>query len=102
VDGAGPWRRFWRIVFPLLSPTTFFLFVMNTLYAFFEGFGLVHITTSGGPGRATDLLVFKLYRDGFIGLNTGYASAQSVLLLIMVAALTTLQFRYAGSKVFYQ
>lgn len=102
VDGASPWRRFWRISFPLLSPTTFFLFVMNTLYAFFEGFGLVHITTSGGPGRATDLLVFKLYRDGFIGLNTGYASAQSVLLLIMVAVLTTLQFRYAGSKVFYQ
>ena len=102
VDGAGTWRRFWRITFPLLSPTTFFLFIMNTLYAFFEGFGLVHITTSGGPGRATDLLVFKLYRDGFIGLNTGYASAQSVLLLIMVAALTTLQFRYAGSKVYYQ
>jgi len=102
MDGAGPWRRFWRIAFPLLSPTTFFLFIMNTLYAFFEGFGLVHITTSGGPGRATDLLVFKLYRDGFIGLNTGYASAQSVLLLIMVAVLTTLQFRYAGSKVFYQ
>lgn len=102
VDGAGPWRRFWRIAFPLLSPTTFFLFVMNTLYAFFEGFGLVHITTAGGPGRATDLLVFKLYRDGFIGLNTGYASAQSVLLLIMVAVLTTLQFRFAGNKVFYQ
>jgi len=102
IDGAGVWKRFWRISFPLLSPTTFFLFIMNTLYAFFQVFGLVHITTEGGPGRATDLLVFKLYRDGFIGLNTGYASAQSIVLLIMVSALTILQFRYAGSRVFYR
>ncbi|RME46240.1 MAG: sugar ABC transporter permease [Chloroflexi bacterium] len=102
IDGAGSWRRFWRIAFPLLSPTTFFLFIMNTLYAFFEVFGLVHITTEGGPGRATDILVYKLYRDGFIGLNTGYASAQSIVLLVMVSILTILQFRYAGSRVFYQ
>jgi sn-glycerol 3-phosphate transport system permease protein len=102
IDGAGSWRRFWRISFPLLSPTTFFLFIMNTLYAFFQVFGLVHITTEGGPGRATDLLVFKLYRDGFIGLNTGYASAQSVVLLIMISILTIMQFRYAGSRVFYR
>lgn len=102
LDGAGGWTKFWRITFPLLSPTTFFLFVMNTLYAFFEIFGLVHITTQGGPGQATNLLVFNLYKDGFIGMNSGYASAQSVLLLLMVATLTFLQFRYAGSKVFYQ
>ncbi|NOZ50555.1 MAG: sugar ABC transporter permease [Chloroflexi bacterium] len=102
IDGAGAWRRFWRISFPLLSPTTFFLFIMNTLYAFFQVFGLIHITTEGGPGRATDLLVYKLYRDGFIGLNTGYASAQSIVLLVMVSVLTIMQFRYAGSRVFYR
>lgn len=102
IDGANSWKRFWRISFPLLSPTTFFLFIMNTLYAFFEVFGLIHITTEGGPGRATDILVFKLYRDGFIGMNTGFASAQSIVLLVMVSILTILQFRYAGSKVFYR
>jgi len=102
IDGANSWKRFWRISFPLLSPTTFFLFIMNTLYAFFEVFGLIHITTEGGPGRATDILVFKLYRDGFIGMNTGLASAQSIILLVMVSILTILQFRYAGSKVFYR
>ena len=102
IDGAGAWRRFWKIIFPMLSPTTFFLFIMNTLYAFFQVFGLVHITTEGGPGRATDIMVYKLYRDGFEGMNTGYASAQSIILLIMVAALTILQFRYAGSRVHYQ
>jgi sn-glycerol 3-phosphate transport system permease protein len=102
IDGAGSWPRFWRIIFPLLSPTTFFLFIMNTLYAFFQVFGMVHITTDGGPGRATDLLVFKLYRDGFIGMNTGLASAQSIVLLVMVATLTLIQFRYAGSRVVYR
>lgn len=102
LDGANAWTKFWRITFALLSPTTFFLFVMNTLYAFFEIFGLVHITTQGGPGQATNLLVFNLYKDGFIGLSTGYASAQSILLLFMVATLTLLQFRYAGRRVFYQ
>ncbi|MFN2201570.1 MAG: carbohydrate ABC transporter permease [Caldilineaceae bacterium] len=102
IDGAGSWPRFWRIIFPLLSPTTFFLFIMNTLYAFFQVFGMVHITTDGGPGRATDLLVFKLYRDGFIGMNTGLASAQSIVLLVMVASLTLIQFRYAGSRVVYR
>ena len=102
LDGAGAWTKFWRVTFPLLSPTTFFLFVMNTLYAFFEVFGLVHITTDGGPGQATNLLVFNLYKDGFIAMNVGYASAQSILLLIMVGSLTILQFRYAGEKVHYQ
>lgn len=102
IDGANAWTRFWRIAFPLLSPMTFFLFIMNSLYAFFEVFGLVHITTEGGPGRATDLLIYKLYRDGFVGLRTGFASAQSILLLIFVATLTVLQFRYAGRRVFYR
>ena len=102
LDGAGAWTKFWRVTFPMLSPTTFFLFLMNTLYSFFEVFGLVHITTGGGPGQATNLLVVNLYKDGFIGMNVGSASAQSILLLIMVAALTILQFRYAGTKVHYQ
>lgn len=102
LDGAGSWARFWKITFSLLSPTTFFLFIINTLYAFFEGFGLVHATTNGGPGQATNLLVYNLYKDGFIGMNTGFASAQSIVLLIMVSVLTILQFKYAGSKVFYQ
>ena len=102
LDGAGAWKKFWAVTFPLLSPITFFLFVMNTLYSFFEIFGLVHITTLGGPGQATNLLVFNLYRDGFIGMNTGYASAQSVLLLFMVSALAFIQFRFAGTRVHYQ
>lgn len=102
LDGAGNWTRFWKITFALLSPTTFFLFIMNTLYAFFEGFGLIHITTNGGPGQATNILVYNLYKDGFIGMNTGFASAQSIVLLLMVSVLTYFQFRYAGSRVFYQ
>ena len=102
LDGAGGWQKFWSITFPLLSPTTFFLFIMNTLYAFFEIFGLVHITTQGGPGQATNLLVFNLYKDGFIGMDTGFASAQSIILLFFVATLTFLQFRFVGQKVHYR
>jgi sn-glycerol 3-phosphate transport system permease protein len=102
LDGAGGWQKFWKVTFPLLSPTTFFLFIMNTLYAFFEIFGLVHITTQGGPGQATNLLVFNLYKDGFIGMDTGFASAQSIVLLIFVATLTFLQFRFVGSQVHYR
>jgi sn-glycerol 3-phosphate transport system permease protein len=102
LDGAGAWQKFWKVIFPLLSPTTFFLFIMNTLYAFFEVFGLIHITTQGGPGQATNILVFNLYRDGFIGMDRGYASAQSIVLLIFVAVLTILQFRYVGRRVHYQ
>jgi sn-glycerol 3-phosphate transport system permease protein len=102
LDGAGEWHKFWRVMFPLLSPTTFFLLIMNMLYAFFEIFGLVHITTQGGPGQATNLLVFNLYKDGFIGMDTGFASAQSIVLLIFVAALTLLQFRFVGQKVHYR
>lgn len=103
LDGANSWTRFWRVVFPLLSPTTFFLLIMNTLYASFETFGLIDITTQGGPGRATNTLVYKLYNDGFKNLNLlGSASAQSVLLLIFVVVLTLIQFRTAGRKAFYR
>lgn len=101
IDGASPWRRFRNIIFPLISPTTFFLLIMNTLYAFFQQFGLLHVVTEGGPGRATDLLVYKLYRDGFISMNTGSASAQSIVLLIIVAAITLFQFKSAKRNVFY-
>jgi sn-glycerol 3-phosphate transport system permease protein len=102
LDGAGSWQKFWKIMFPLLSPTTFFLLIMNMLYSFFEIFGLVHITTQGGPGQATNFLVFNLYKDGFIGMDTGFASAQSIVLLIFVASLTFLQFRFVGQKVHYR
>ena len=101
IDGAGRWKSFWRIIFPLLSPTTFFLLVMNTLYAFFQLFGLLHVATGGGPGRATYLLVYKLYRDGFISMNTGYASAQSIMMLIFVSTVMLVQFKFAEKKVFY-
>ncbi len=102
IDGAGPPVRFRRIVFPLISPMTFFLVITNTLFAFFETFGLLHVTTQGGPGRATELLIYKLYRDGFESLRSGYASAQSIMLFILVALITILQFRYAQRRVFYQ
>ena len=93
--------KFFKIILPLLSPTTFFLLIMNMLYAFFDVFGLIDIMTKGGPGDATELLVYKLYRDGFISMNTGFASAQSVVLFIFVAILTVLQFKYTERKVFY-
>jgi len=101
IDGAGKWRIFWKITYPLISPTTFFLLVMNTLYSFFQLFGLLHVATGGGPGRATYLLVYKLYRDGFISMNTGYASAQSIILLVFVSLLMLVQFKLAEKKVFY-
>lgn len=103
LDGANGWVRFWRMTFPLLMPTTLFLLIMNTLYAAFQTFGLIDITTQGGPGRATYMLIYKLYNDGFKNLNlTGSASAQSILLLIFVAVLTVLQFRTVGKRTFYQ
>jgi sn-glycerol 3-phosphate transport system permease protein len=101
IDGAGPTRRFWTIVFPLLSPTTFFLLVVNVAYAFFDTFGVIHATTSGGPGQATNILVYKVYSDGFIGLNLGSSSAQSVILMLVVIALTVVQFRFIERKVHY-
>lgn len=101
IDGANPVVSFFKITFPLLSPTTFFLLIMNIMYSFFQVFGLIDIMTKGGPGNATELLVYKLYRDGFINLQTGYASAQSIVLFIFVTILTTLQFKYTERFVFY-
>ncbi len=101
IDGAGPTRRFWTIVFPLLSPTAFFLLVVNIVYAFFDTFGIVDAATSGGPGRATEILVYKVYVDGFKGLDLGGSAAQSVILMAIVIALTFAQFRYVERKVQY-
>ena len=93
IDGAGPWRRFWSVQFPLLSPTTFFLLVMNVVYAFFDTFGIVDAATQGGPGQDTSILVYKVYHDGFKALDLGGSAAQSVVLMAMVMALTIFQFR---------
>jgi sn-glycerol 3-phosphate transport system permease protein len=102
IDGAGPAKRFWTIVFPLLSPTTFFLVVVNLVYAFFETFAIIHAVTSGGPARATEILVYKVYRDGVEGLDLGGSAAQSVILMAIVITLTVLQFRYVERRVQYQ
>ena len=101
IDGASPFRRFWTIVFPLLSPTTFFLLVVNIVYAFFETFGVIDATTSGGPGQATQILVYKVYHDGVKSQDLGGSSAQSVVLMIIVIALTVVQFRFVERKVQY-
>lgn len=101
IDGAGPLRRFWNIQLPLLSPTTFFLLVINIVYAFFDTFGIIDATTSGGPGQSTSILVYKVYQDGFKALDLGGSAAQSVILMIIVVALTVVQFRYVEKKVQY-
>jgi sn-glycerol 3-phosphate transport system permease protein len=101
IDGAGPWRRFWTIVFPLLSPTTFFLLVINIVYAFFDTFGIVDAATEGGPGKDTSILVYKLYYDGFKALDLGGSAAQSVVLMVIVVTLTVIQFRFVEKKVNY-
>ena len=101
IDGAGPGRRFWRIVFPLLSPTTFFLLVVNLVYAFFDTFGIIHAVTAGGPAKATETLVYKVFNDGFIGLDFGGSAAQSVILMAIVIGLTVVQFRYIEQRVVY-
>ena len=101
IDGAGPARRFWTIVFPLLTPTTFFLLVINVVYAFFETFGIIHSVTEGGPAGATNILVYKVFSDGFIGLDLGGSAAQSVILMGIVITLTVIQFRYVERKVHY-
>ena len=101
IDGAGPFRRFWRITFPLLGPTTFFLLVMNVVYAFFDTFGIIHATTSGGPARSTEILVYKVYKDGFVGFDLGSSAAQSVILMAFVIVLTIFQFRFIERRVFY-
>jgi len=101
IDGAGPIRRFWDLVLPLISPTTFFLLVINAVYAFFDTFGIIHVVTQGGPANATTILVYKVYVDGFVGLDLGGSAAQSVILMIMVIAMTVIQFRYIERKVEY-
>jgi sn-glycerol 3-phosphate transport system permease protein len=101
IDGAGPMRRFWTIVFPMLSPTTFFLLVVNIVYAFFETFGVIDATTQGGPAGATQILVYKVYYDGVKASDLGGSSAQSVILMMIVIALTVVQFRFVERKVQY-
>jgi sn-glycerol 3-phosphate transport system permease protein len=101
IDGATPTRRFWTIVFPLLSPTTFFLLVINIVYAFFDTFGVVDATTQGGPGESTQILVYKVYYDGVKAADLGGSAAQSVILMIIVIALTVVQFRFVEKKVKY-
>jgi sn-glycerol 3-phosphate transport system permease protein len=101
IDGARPAKRFWTIIFPLLTPTTFFLIVVNVVYAFFETFGIIHAVTQGGPYKATDILVYKVYADGFIGLDLGGSAAQSVVLMAIVVTLTVIQFRYLERRVQY-
>ena len=101
IDGAGPWRRVWSIVFPLLSPTTFFLLVINVVYAFFDTFGIVDAATEGGPGKDTAILVYKLYYDGFKALDLGGSAAQSVVLMAIVVVLTVIQFRFVEKRVNY-
>ena len=101
IDGAGPARRFWTVVFPLLTPTTFFLIVINVVYAFFNTFGIIHQITEGGPAGATNILVYKVFHDGFLALDLGGSAAQSVVLMAIVIALTVIQFRYIERKVHY-
>ncbi len=101
IDGAGPIRRFWSIVFPLLSPTTFFLLVVNVIYAFFDTFAIIDIMTQGGPGESTAILVYKVYSVGFRGLDLGASAAQSVVLMAIVVTLTVVQFRFIDRRVNY-
>ena len=101
IDGASPTRRFWTIVFPLLSPTTFFLLVVNIVYAFFDTFGVIDATTSGGPAKATEILVYKVFHDGFKSQDLGGSAAQSVILMAIVIGLTVIQFRWVERRVHY-
>ncbi|WP_106752708.1 sn-glycerol-3-phosphate ABC transporter permease UgpA [Pannonibacter carbonis] len=101
IDGAGPFKRFFTITLPLLSPTSFFLMVVNVVYAMFDTFGIIHATTEGGPAQSTNILVYKVYSDGFIGLNLGSSAAQSVILMGIVILLTFVQFRYVERRVAY-
>ena len=101
IDGASPWMRFWTISLPMLSPTVFFLLVMNLVYAFFETFGIIHAITEGGPNEATNIMVFKIYHDVFEALDLGGSAAQSVILMGFVILLTVVQFKYIERKVHY-
>src|SRR6202008_306461 len=101
IDGARPMRRFWSIIFPLLSPTTFFLLVVNIVYVFFDTFGVIHALTGGGPGEGTETLIYKVYVDGVVNLDLGGSSAQSVILMVFVIAVPAIQFRYVERRVHY-
>jgi sn-glycerol 3-phosphate transport system permease protein len=101
IDGAKPWRRFWTIQFPLLTPTTFFLLVINMVYAFFDTFAIIDASTQGGPGKDTSILVYRVYYDGFKALDLGGSAAQSVVLMVIVVVLTVLQFKFVEKKVNY-
>ena len=101
IDGARFWKRFWTVVLPLLSPTAFFLLVVNIVYSFFETFGVIHTITSGGPQQSTTILVYKVFADGFVGQDLGSSAAQSVILLFVVGLLTIIQFKYIEKKVHY-
>ena len=101
IDGARPVRRFWTIVFPLLSPTTFFLIIINITYVFFNTLGIIDTATGGGPNGATQTLVYKVFQDGKVGADLGGSAAQSVILMIIVVVLTAFQFRYVEKKVHY-
>lgn len=102
MDGANFWQRFWHVVLPLLAPTSFFLLIMNLIYGFFETFGIIDVLTNGGPGTSTTTLIYKIYKDGFVGMDPGSSAAQSVVLMIMVVGLTLIQFRYLEKKVHYE
>lgn len=101
IDGAGPRRRFWTIIFPLLSPTAFFLLVVNIVYVFFDTFGIIDAVTHGGPAKATETMVFKVFQDGRLGSDLGGSAAQSVILMVLVIALTAVQFKYIERRVHY-
>lgn len=102
MDGANFGQRFWHVVLPLLAPTTFFLLIMNLIYGFFETFGIIDVLTSGGPGISTTTLIYKIYKDGFVGMDPGSSAAQSVVLMVIVIGLTLIQFRYLENKVHYE
>jgi sn-glycerol 3-phosphate transport system permease protein len=101
IDGAGPWRRFWTVQFPLLTPTTFFLLVINIIYVFIDTFAIIDAATSGGPGKDTAILVYKVYFDGFKAMDLGGSAAQSVVLMVLLVGLTVVQFRYVEKRVHY-
>lgn len=102
MDGASAWQRFWHIIIPILSPTTFFLLLMNLIYGFFDTFGIIQVMTHGGPGNSTTNLIYKVYEDGFEGMDLGSSSAQSVLLMIIVVLVSVAQFKYLEKKVHYE
>lgn len=102
MDGANSWQRFWQIIVPLLSPTTFFLLIINLIYGFFDTFGIIQVMTHGGPGNSTTNLIYKVYEDGFEGMDLGSSSAQSVLLMLLVMIVSVLQFKYLEKKVHYE